>query len=116
LNDIDYETLDPGIRETVRHLRAHGFNTTDSGDGITKPAAGWPDDEVLHVPHVAIVCDDGCLMVAQADRLMRILATGGVRVLPQSMDRTLPSIQASYDPADGTAVIILTGVSDGMWP
>lgn len=36
LAQIDYDDLDPGIRDTVRLLRAHGFETTDSGDGVSK--------------------------------------------------------------------------------
>lgn len=34
MEDIDYSTISPGIRELVRELREeHGLETTDSGDG-----------------------------------------------------------------------------------
>jgi len=37
---IDYDEIDPGIRDVVRRLREAGYNTTDSGDGVTKFAEG----------------------------------------------------------------------------
>lgn len=37
LEEINYEELDPGIREIVRRLRELGWDTTDSGDGASKP-------------------------------------------------------------------------------
>lgn len=33
---IDYDELDPGIRDIVKMLREQGFETTDSGDGVAK--------------------------------------------------------------------------------
>lgn len=33
MTDVNYDALDPGIREIVRAIRAAGFDTTDSGDG-----------------------------------------------------------------------------------
>lgn len=35
-DDLDPSALDPGIRRTILWLRARGFNTTDSGDGVSK--------------------------------------------------------------------------------
>lgn len=46
---FDYNQLDPGIRDTVRLLREHGFVTTDSGDGVSKPK----EARIFEVPHVA---------------------------------------------------------------
>ena len=37
---VPWDYLDPGIRETVRLLRDAGFETTDSGDGVSKPEVG----------------------------------------------------------------------------
>jgi hypothetical protein len=51
--DIDYNTLDPGIVETVARLHRYGWVTSDSGDGVSKPEA----ERVFHVPHV--VCPLG---------------------------------------------------------
>lgn len=50
--DFDPSELDPGIRDLVVHLRSHGFDTRDSGDGVSKGDRGqaWP--------HVAIWIGD----------------------------------------------------------
>lgn len=100
MKDIDYDALDPGIRETVRMLRSWGFNTTDSGDGITKGEDG------LSHPHVFIVCDPP-EMLAQADSLSYRLTSLGIAVGQVGEDI---SIQATYDPITGTAIIMLCGV------
>lgn len=83
-----YDSLDPGIRDIVRTLRAAGFETTDSGDGISKPE----DDRVFEEPHVVSVVDVDAL-VAEADRLHRLLGDSW-------------RIEASYCPNEGTAVIL----------
>lgn len=49
---IDYACLDPGIVEAVRFLNEIGYQTTDSGDGVTKFAKGLPDDCAIPFPHV----------------------------------------------------------------
>jgi len=36
MDDFDYASLDPGIRDVVRWLHARGIRTSDSGDGKTK--------------------------------------------------------------------------------
>jgi hypothetical protein len=51
---LDYETLDPGIRDVVRRLRDRGFETTDSGDGVSKPAEWYAAGEAIPFPHVVI--------------------------------------------------------------
>lgn len=54
----DYSAMDPGIVELVRALRERGWETTDSGDGVSK--VGGPQDvdgNVLHYPHVAVRLD-----------------------------------------------------------
>lgn len=51
-----YDDLDPGIVEVVRFLHGHGFETTDSGDGVSKldPDFKWHDPHCWTVPHVAV--------------------------------------------------------------
>lgn len=68
---MDYGQLDPGIRELVRDLRSRGFETTDSGDGVSKPAS----ERVFEVPHVACAVDPSSLL-AEADRLIAALPEG----------------------------------------
>ena len=91
---IDYEAIDPGIRDTVRLLREHGFETTDSGDGVTKLGSGWSDTEAMPFPHVACHVTRDTLF-AEADRLATVL------LIPWS-------IQASYDPRDKSYVLLAT--------
>lgn len=88
---IDLDTIDPGVRRLVRWLRAMGFDTTDSGDGVTKPAAG--DVEALTVPHVFIRGNIPCV-------LQRRLAIAGI-------EPAVGRIQYTYDPADNSHVVAL---------
>jgi hypothetical protein len=53
MTDLNYNDLDPGIRETVRLLRDEGFETVDSGDGVAKPL---DHEGVIRYPHVAMTC------------------------------------------------------------
>lgn len=109
---IDYDALDPGIRDTVRILRAEGFDTMDSGDGVSKTAeGGWDMDAIIPVPHVAIRVSPSDV-AAEADRLVSICAgLFGRRVVPtetrQGADEV--EIHASYDPASGVALLVLIG-------
>jgi len=106
LNDQpNYDDLDPGIREMVRWLRTLGFNTTDSGDGVTKKEA-IADGDALDMPHVAITCPP-YRMVNEAQRLMKAITDriGGGSIEPGD-------ITASFDPADDSAVIMLVGIDD----
>lgn len=48
---IDYDSLDSGIRDIVKQLREAGFETTDSGDGVSKPV----EERAFDCLHVAAV-------------------------------------------------------------
>jgi len=109
--DIDYEALDPGIRHTVRWLRAQGFLTVDSGDGESK-AVDHEEGEFLPFPHVAMLTNATDL-VAEADRLRLCLETQGM--LFDSMDPAEgPFIEATYSPVDGRSVLLLSNVNDAL--
>lgn len=97
-------SLDPGIRRLVIALRKCGFDTTDSGDGVTKRAAG--DVDALRYPHVFVAVDPG-EMVAEADRLNVVVTRLGVIVQEQGAGAWF--IQASYDPSSRTAILALCG-------
>jgi hypothetical protein len=89
-DDFDYEQLDPDIRETVRLLREHDFETTDSGDGVTKK--DWIEaGEALDFPHVAAATTPDC-MIVDAETMARVLGKGWV-------------VEASYSTADGRAIL-----------
>jgi hypothetical protein len=88
-----YRHLDPGVRELVRELNGHGFHTTDSGDGVSKPEIGRTFD-FLHV----LMVTDPINMVSEADRLAALLPT---------LSHPSLSVEASYRPADGAGVLFL---------
>jgi hypothetical protein len=112
---LNIDELDPGIRRVVRWLREHGFETTDSGDGVSK----WSliqDGEALDFPHVFMVVRPE-EMVAEARRLRGELASIGITCAPEGMGG--PSIVVSFDPAaevDDIAILALTGLPDAGLP
>lgn len=95
MRDIDLKSLDPGIVSTVILLRAYGFETTDSGDGETKPE----EYRTIPGPHVVVQVPANDL-VREADRLLDVLKT---------CKASISSIEASYSPLDGVALIVLCG-------
>ena len=98
--------LNPGIRKTVELLQSNGFATCDSGDGKTHDFECDRDGA-----YVCIECDPERL-VHECRRLKLVLAQAGVSTEPIGSDG--PSVQGSFDPANGTAVIELMGVDDSM--
>jgi hypothetical protein len=87
---MNYEDLDPGIREVVRMLRDAGFNTTDSGDGVTKVALGH--EGVMTVPHVHCFFDKRCLTIEEmCYQLRKVCYQNGLAPQPGN-------IQVTYDP------------------
>lgn len=68
----DYATLDPGIRDAVELLNRCGFVTTDSGDGVSKPADWYESGEAIPFMHVVIASTPET-MVADAERAAHVL-------------------------------------------
>lgn len=113
---LDLEKLNPGIRRTVAFLREHGFDTSDSGDGHTNVAAGM--EGALDVPHVVVPAGP-CSLIGEAARLHSLLRLRGIDVAPNGRrdpegEDGAAEIHAIYDPADGSAVIVLLGVDDAL--
>lgn len=106
--ELDYDKLDPGIRETVRWLRSLGFETVDSGDGVTKSC----DECSLEYPNVAIICDP-IDIIHESERLYTALAAIGVDLTCIDLSEC-PCIQATYDPVAGSAIISLMYVGDAL--
>ena len=97
--------LNPGIRKTVAWLMKHGFETCDSGDGRTNE---FECD--LPVPYVHILVPKSRL-VEEADRLKSLLEyEKGIAIQPMDEEISFPSIQAHYNPADGSATVSLFNV------
>ena len=96
--------LCPGIRKTVLFLQRHGFNTTDSGDGVSNEGMGCELDH----PNVFMLCPPDKLLT-ESHRLLELLARQGVRCTP---DPDGPHIEVSYDPSDGIGILCLFNLDD----
>lgn len=99
LNEAELSALNPGIRSTVQRLREWGFNTADSGDGLT---AQYDCD--LPCPYVHIVTAPEEL-VSETERLVNLLNDVGIDFAncphPQFDPEGAighPSVEASYLP------------------
>ena len=101
--------LNPGIKRTVCWLWCHNFLTCDSGDGETHE---YECDR--EVAYVVMTVHPG-ILITEADRLLQLLRSVGVEVEPVS-DGDGVVIQATYDPANQTAVLELFGFKDSMLP
>lgn len=98
METLDPAILDPGIRDLVMALRDAGWNTTDSGDGYSKPQSWYDDGDAQPFKHVYIA--GGChpmFMVDNADLLFGWLAAN------------YPSfyVEASYQPHTGSVVLMV---------
>lgn len=107
MKSLDYTTLNPGIRKVVQFLRENGFDTCDSGDGVTHEHACDLDR-----PYVHILVQEPAKLVAEADRLTELLSQHGIKLEPQDEEVTARSVEASYWPASQTAVMSLWNVTD----
>lgn len=99
--------LNPGIAETVHWLNERDFQTCDSGDGKTH-------DYGCDRPHAYVVMVvDPRELIGEARRLRLELAKVGIEVGSLN-DRGEPSIEATYDPGDDTALLDLCFVDDEL--
>lgn len=93
---FNYEELDPGIRDVVETLHKYGFETTDSGDGVSKPAHWYQPDEhgitqAFDFPHVVCATTPQTMLDA-AYRLQWLLGDEW-------------SVEATYYAKDRTAIL-----------
>lgn len=89
---LDYETLDPGIRDVVRMMRERGFDTTDSGDGHSK------DNNPEALPFAHVFAMTTYHHVTVSGFRLRDLAKA------QNWDAT---VEARWSPHDNTWVLML---------
>jgi len=95
-HEIALNELDPGVRNFVGFLRSKGFNTTDSGDGESKPE----EARIMPWPHVFIsVPGAEQNLIPESQRLLVEMTAAGLDVQPGD-------IQATYDPTQGSMGII----------
>src|ERR1044071_4418903 len=76
LSTEDVNALDPGVRDLVVALRAGGYDTTDSGDGVTKEQVDGCTLPFLHV-YIHVSEADRRDLVGYADRLRAWLVSNG---------------------------------------
>lgn len=94
------EPLNPGIADLVRYLQAQGFDTTDSGDGVTNIGM----EGMLPFRHVVVPCGAGMLIRRAAD-LAQAARRYGLDVKPQGEGGWY--VQAMYDPVNDSGVLML---------
>jgi hypothetical protein len=96
------EKLTPGVARLVNTLRALGWETTDSGDGITNVAAGM--EGALPFPHVVVQLHSNQDQRNAAWRMRHhieaIATLEGV------------AIEATYSPLDSTSLLMVYYVDD----
>jgi hypothetical protein len=103
---FDAEALTPGVRRLVVALRARGFETTDSGDGVANVEADM--EGALTVAHVHIPVRRA-LLISESHRLQDALDE-----LLRMDCRGLVHVQAMYAPRDGIATLSVFGAVDSM--
>lgn len=105
---MDYDKLNPGIRNLVALLRYHGFETVDSEDGETHEFECDREEK----PYVSILLKDPKEMATESQRLLallkQVLEIGPVAVGYEGGF----NIQGSYDPMNGICVLDVVGAAD----
>jgi len=103
LKDYFVAGVDPGVRTLVALLRCYGFETTDSGDGLSKA----PEEHECALPfaNVFIRHPNPATLIEATDRLTELMAelTGGFR--------EGQSVEANYT-VDAGGIIAVIGVTD----
>ena len=92
--------INPGILHTVQWLNAHGFVTTDSGDGETHD---YECDQPIPYVHMIV---PPAQLIAETDRLAAMLREIGVEFGQQDETGNAPAIESSYNPADSLGGVI----------
>ena len=111
MTDFNYDELDSGIRETVRWLRDRGYDTTDSGDGVSKGGTEQAST-MLNFPHVVIRIVPN-KMIHESVRLWETLVEHGIDFEPKNPGYD-PGIEVNYSPLDGVATIMLLEIDDKL--
>lgn len=119
----DTDTLDPGIRDTVAWLQVEGFQTSDSGDGVSKfsPESKYDVEDLIAFPHVIIMTAPE-MLIDEARRLQRLLDRFHIMPKADSAEEAAESrgsmVQCSFNPSEilpngkEFGIIMLLGVDD----
>lgn len=104
------EALNPGVRKLVSFLRAHGFDTFDSGDGATHECGDmdlpWP------YVHISVVPEK---IASEARRLLSLARSQGWPIREQTPDGP-STVEAQHFPlakaSEHVAILSLYHVTD----
>lgn len=113
---MDQKTIDglsPRIRRLVVWLNENLHNTTDSGDGSNYKEGM---ECAIPFPMIAIMVTPFTL-VSESCRLLNDLRELGIdlkKISKKGIDETTPSIQATFNPVDQVAIILLLNITDEM--
>lgn len=106
--------LNPGVRRLVPFLRSHGFDTYDSGDGVTHVFENDND-----FPYVSATVEPEDLG-RETERLLSVLASVGITTKAQTENFDARSVEAWFNPyatvPEHRAVIVLFNVTDADLP
>lgn len=94
---MNYDELDPGIREVVKWINDRGYTTTDSGDGCSKPE----DERMVEGAHVVI----------RLPKVVQSIAAEADFVVELARNQGWPGavIEGSYSTADRVSLLV-------VWP
>lgn len=106
MQEIDYSELNPGIRETVRFMREHGYETVDSGDGQTHDHKCGRD-----YPYVTALVP--IMDIAKAASKLESLFMEHHDIDFTWVGQDGPEIEASYQPGS-VALVDVRYINDSM--
>lgn len=104
MSTFSISQIQPTMRDTVLWVRSLGFNTTDSGDGITNVEAGM--EGAIGIAHVFMVIASDSTAFGEADRLWEAVCEKGLGERPDV------DVQMGYSPKDEVTTLCLFGVYD----
>lgn len=120
------DSLNPGIRRTVTWLRSLGFDTCDSGDGMTHDHPcdrAYPyvvmrlnTDELIATAHDLKGCVSGALGRGPLRGTREGRVVSATEAFASGETPRGVCIQASYDPVEQVALLELIGMCDAMLP
>jgi hypothetical protein len=115
MTELDYSSLDQGIRETVRWLRLQGFMTYKSGNGKTSDTEH--PEKAIGVPFVFIVAlpEEVFTEAHRLWNLLRVLGlTRPIIELEGMRHACRVEIGVTWTAQDDAAIITLTHLDDEL--
>lgn len=111
--DFDYEAINPGVRRLVRFLREHGFETCDSGDGVTRE---FECDPGFPYVHMRVNAGDMVDLSVRLHNLLLPFVDFHPECKTEDEQMAAPMIEASFSPVDLIATLSIFNVTDTNLP